>query len=230
MFKFLLIALISFSTTTNAGDVEVSTPKFSQNMPAELRMLMIEDFNFVRSIAGNGASELHRQVFGKVVGHDYIKFINQHVEEIAFDQDKNECDNDPSTVACADIDAPVKRIWVTKAYLGSHLEPIDRISLLLHEAKHLEKERWMHVPCLKEDKIDETGRRYGEPSLAGLEACDKEGLGSYGVQVIFLKNIENFCTSCNTKTKELAARLAEEYLTRLINPVTRTMVLRDLEL
>ena len=63
--------------------------------------------------------------------------------------------------------------------------------------------------------------------MQGLMACDNTALGAYGMEAVFLKNIEKNCSSCNDKMKMDAQLFGDDTIWRVSNLKARQQMRDD---
>ncbi|MDD2773919.1 MAG: hypothetical protein PHP45_09540 [Elusimicrobiales bacterium] len=190
------------------------------DVPADVKKQLGEDLNFIKTITGSSASELHKRVFGAdalVDGGAYYGFFVSRVKAIGLD----DCGNG-AAVACVIPFLDSSKMWITQNYIKFSHPQIARLMVLFHESRHTEDEHgnWRHASCPTPFQ-DEQGHNYASiwtgSSLAGQPACDTSTLGSYGSSTIMLKNIAKFCTNCTEKVRQDAALYSGDQLNRMLD-------------
>ncbi|MEK7234039.1 MAG: hypothetical protein AAB268_09505 [Elusimicrobiota bacterium] len=202
--------------------------RFQDNVPAAIQNQMREDLDFLQTIQGNGASPLHREIFGPVDGPSYFRFFESRIKTVGY----NEKDHRPDVLASVDIAEP-DTLWLTQLYAKVNVPRIYRLAALLHESRHAEDENfnWPHSDCpdpFKDEKGDDIRSIVTGVPLAGLPACDRTAVGSYGIQTIMLKNIERFCSSCNESTRKYAGFYGDNFFKRIIDREAKKALQEDL--
>ena len=156
----------------------------------------------------------------------YLRFFEQRVQSFSM----GDCGDSKGAIACVIQAKDPTKIWLTELYLTHRAEPIERIAILLHEARHTE-DGMHHVAC--PDSFDDGGGHgilsiVGSRAFAGDMACDDKPLGSYGVETIFLRNIERACVSCSRRVRDTAGTGALDSYIRIIDPSARKTLYTDL--
>lgn len=124
-------------------------------------------------------------------------------------------------------------IYLTAKYFASN--EAERMSILVHELRHLEPEEWLHVDCanpfifLQPDI--QTGRiqKFHIKHMDGLkDQCDGSDLGAYAAQVTFASMIIDNCTNCSRKLREEANEGLIPHFYRLqISPKSLTKFIKE---
>ena len=200
---------------------------FQPNVPANIQEQMRGDLAFLNAIHGQGATPLHREIFGLVDGPTYTKFFNDRVTAIGM----NSCGGG-NAVACVMPWKGHTKMWLTENFVKFSHPQVARMMVVFHEARHTEKQNsfWHHAACPK-PFLDENGKEvksiWTGAVLAGETACDEEPFGSYGSSTIMLKNISMSCTNCTDKVKMDAALYAEDQLGRIIDAQAKPQMRSD---
>jgi len=226
MMSILVLVLSSFA---NDGGYQ-----FDSDVPLEIQKQITTDLIFIKTLKGSVGSSLHQQIFKgptatQNLGVTYDKFFSSHMNQIGLD----DCGN-PNAVAC------VKPTWfthrklnLTHHYIQDHIPQIARLSILFHEARHGELSHggWTHAKCPK-PFLDSRGQPkksiYTGAPLEGEPACDKTPLGSYGLAIVMLKNIQKNCTNCNSKIKMDAELYGDDQMGRIIDSGATAQLRQDL--
>jgi hypothetical protein len=212
------------------GSAWVPDYAVDNNVPAEVQTQLRNDLAFIRSIKGTSASDLHKKVFGNVDGSDYIRFFETRVKGIGMDV----CGS-TVMVACVHVYSDdASKMWLTENYSKFSHPQIARMMIVFHEARHTESYNgnWLHSEC-PDPFRDENGNDIrsiwtGELLTGPPAACDMGTLGSYGISVIMLKNIQKFCSNCTDKVRMDAGIYADDQFKRLIEPVSVEEIKNDL--
>lgn len=202
------------------------SPRFDSDVPAGLRAQILEDVLFIQSLHADAASPLHLSVFGSVDGSNYLRYLSDRIKKIGVD----DAGGDPAALAYAHGLFNRQKMWFTPNYLKDDMPAIRRVEVLIHEARHTEREAWSHERCPTPYK-DENGVDFTTSGqlLAGRYACDDTPIGAYGVGLIMLKNIEKFCESCAPKVRMDARILADKrYRRHIVGPAARQALHDDL--
>ena len=171
---------------------------------------------FIENIKLAKTSPLFREFFKKGA----LDFLSENIKEFEWDS----LLGDPlAPIAMASGPDQSPSINVGFNYLKSHFSAVEKASILIHEARHNQSVKFDHLDCPLNFPYSSSS---GVP-LAGEAACEKNYNGSYGVQIIFLKNISKFCTNCTTQVKQTANKLAVDYLNRIINKSAQEKLLKD---
>lgn len=199
------------------------------NIPLEVRHLLLNDLEFLKTIKGDGATHLNELVFGngQMNGQAYYRFFSERVKAIGYDNSTQK----RGVAYSAVFEGRRSKLWITKAYTSEKYPRILRLSILMHEARHCEEDSsWFHSKC-PNPFLDEKGHdvvTYSGKPLAGKEVlCDADEHGSYGVQVIFLKNVEKYCTNCSSDEEKQAGIWAYENFKHIAKPQSRKNLIMD---
>jgi len=100
--------------------------------------------------------------------------------------------------------------------------------ILIHEAKHAEGLRTLHINMDIPDIFD------GYPILSSCSSmmvtvCDDSFSDPYGVQAIFHGNMALNCDDCSKEEKKLHTMLSLSFFERLVNPTDRLKLVSDLK-
>jgi hypothetical protein len=201
---------------------------FDADVPADIQKQMLADLDFIKGIAGSGASALHQQIFGSVDGPTYIKFFNDRVTAIGM----NDCGSDKAVACVIPFEDPSK-MWLTQNFIKFSHPQISRMMVVFHESRHTESQNsnWPHATC-PTPFLDANGNDmksiWTGASLAGEPACDVTPFGSYGSSTIMLKNIQKFCTNCSDKVKMDAGLYADDQMGRITDAGAKQQMQDDL--
>lgn len=201
---------------------------FDNDVPADIQKQMTEDFSFIGSIQGNGASALHQQIFGQVDGATYQKFFTDRVTAVGL----NSCGNG-GAVACVIPMIDSSKIWLTQNYIKFSHPQIARLMVVFHESRHTEdaNSNWPHATC-PTPFLDKNGNDmksiWTGLALQGQPACDVTPFGSYGSSMIMLKNVQKFCSNCTDKVKMDAGIYADDQFGRVIDAGAISQIQKDL--
>lgn len=178
----------------------------------------------MRDLKVTSPSSLHSQIFGAEDGA-YLRFFEQRVKSFSM----GDCGGSKGAIACVISSKDPTKIWLTDMYLTYNADPVWRVAILLHESRHTEGLH--HVMC--PDSFDD-GLGHGIQSIvgsreyAGNRACDDKALGAYGIEIIFLRNIERSCASCSASTRDTAGVNALDTYMRVIDLTARKTLYADL--
>ena len=190
---------------------------FDANVPADIQTQMRADLAFIKSIAGDKATALHRKIFGGVDGVEYTKFFETRVSAIGM----NSCGGG-NAVACVIPFRDPSKMWLTQNFIRFSHPQVSRMMVVFHEARHTESNNWnwSHATCptpFRDANGKDMQSIWTGAKLAGEPACDETPLGSYGSSTIMLKNIAKFCSSCTDKVKMDAGLYADDQMGRIID-------------
>ncbi|MDD5303938.1 MAG: hypothetical protein PHS14_12630 [Elusimicrobia bacterium] len=200
---------------------------FDADVPADIQAQMRADLAFIKGIAGDKATPLHRKIFGGVNGADYTKFFETRVSAIGM----NGCGNG-NAVACVIPFRDPSKMWLTKNFIRFSHPQVSRMMVVFHESRHTETQNgnWSHATC-PTPFLDANGKDmksiWTGATLAGEPACDETPLGSYGSSTIMLKNISKFCTNCTDKVKMDAGLYADDQMGRIIDADAKKQMKND---
>jgi hypothetical protein len=221
---FVVINIFSFAAMATTID---------QNVPLEIQRQLAVDLKFVKKIKSYCSSPLHRQVFGHVNGDTYMNYFEDHVSAIGLDN----CGSG-ATVACIYPNLDSKKMWLSPKFTEFSHPQIARVLILFHEAKHAQSAKdplpinlWPHALC-PNPFINALNKNvvsiWSGSVLSGTLSCDNTAVGSFGSSLIMLKNIQKFCTNCNSKVKMDAGLYADDQLTRIIDEAAKLEIRNDL--
>lgn len=101
-----------------------------------------------------------------------------------------------------------KRLILSALYLSNKLTWIERVAILIHEARHSDPDVLEHTACPD---------NHPKKMFRGLKACDQNIYGSYGFELIFLNEIAINCDSCNESTQQGARALFLKFQDRVLD-------------
>ena len=224
MKKLILTAIILLP---NFAKAEL---RFDFNFPEKQEKMIRQDMDFMKSLSGDTATPLHQQIFKSVTlsGKSYENYFNSRVNIFGF----SECSDDAAVIACVNPLSDVNKMWITTHYTTFNMPQVYRVSVMIHEARHTEgaHDFYFHEKC-PTPFLDESGKDvkgiFSGVKLEGQEACDNIVTGAYGVEAIFLKNIEKHCLNCNEKVRMDGRIYGDNLIIRIINPSAREALRRD---
>lgn len=190
---------------------------FDKDVPADIQKQMLADLAFIKGLAGEKATALHKKIFGAVSGADYAKFFETRVSAIGM----NSCGGG-NAVACVIPFRDPSKMWLTQNFIRFSHPQVSRMMVVYHEARHTETKNWNwgHATCPTPFR-DENGKDmksiWTGATLAGEPACDETPLGSYGSSTIMLKNISKYCVNCTDKVRMDAGLYADDQMGRIID-------------
>ena len=190
---------------------------FDKDVPEEIQKQMLADLAFIKGLAGDRSTPLHKTIFGSVSGADYGKFFETRVSAIGM----SSCGGG-NAVACVIPFRDPSKMWLTQNFIRFSHPQVSRMMVVFHEARHTESANWnwSHATCPTPFR-DENGRDmksiWTGAKLAGEPACDETPLGSYGSSTVMLKNIAKFCSNCTDKVRMDAGLYADDQLGRIID-------------
>jgi hypothetical protein len=200
---------------------------FDNDVPDNIKAQMINDLQFISSIQGSGASQIHSQIYGQVNGGAYSNFFETRVMSIGM----NSCGS-AKAVACVMMSRPTK-MWLTPNFVNFSHPQVARMMVVFHEARHTEVKNgnWAHAECptpFNDPNGKEIKSIWTGSSLAGEDACDITPLGSYGSSTLMLKNIQKFCVNCSDKVKMDAGIYADDQFKRIIDEQAKQAMRNDI--
>lgn len=209
----LALILILISTFARADII------FMSGVSQEARENLLTDMKFIKSIEGSGGTEVQLKVFGEVNGSNYERYISDRIRYVGSD----DCGGTSTVYACVKPTPGVRTstMWITNNFSPDQMPQVFRVSLLIHEARHVDTEynNWAHdkcpIPFRNSDGSDVVGIISGK-KMEGHDACDRTMYGSYGVQTVFLKNLNASCTNCNEKVKDDARIYGSDMRKRIL--------------
>lgn len=210
--RFFLISL-SLMTFCLASQAQLA---IHDSVPADLRHKIKEGVRIVGQMHWSEESESHNAFFGPSEGGEvYFDFIDSMAGIFFADHDEE------SFFAYALPGYNI--VYFTSLTRDSSVPPIELFYAILHEVHHfgdlLISHR--HVACPAEDLLgDPLVHSVTGESYEGLSSCDDYGDGAYGLGVIMMGQIVNYCTNCSEQTIEEARELGKKLLRRIIDPPT----------
>jgi hypothetical protein len=201
---------------------------FDNDVPEAIKNQITQDMQFIKTIQGDTASPLHKEIFGNVDGPGYVNFFETRVTAVGM----NDCGGGKAVACVIPFFDPTK-IWLTQNYVRFSHPQIAKMMVVFHEARHTESDHgnWGHATCptpFVDDKGEEIKSIWTGATLAGEPACDVTPLGSYGSSTIMLKNISKFCKNCTDKVKMDAGIYADDQFKRIIDAEARRQMQRDI--
>lgn len=221
-FIFLMFVLFFIATPLQASLI------FDRDLDPGLVKELKSDLSLVSTLQISKPTPLHQEVFG-TSSKPYLHWFLDRVTSVG----KSLCGADQA-VACF-LSAWENKIWLTPNYTRFSHPEIARLSVLYHEARHTEREEgfWVHSACPTPFR-DESGADiksiWTGALLQGEPACDVMAKGSYGLQVILLRNLALSCVNCSEKVKADAELYAFDQLKRIIDAQTKKEMKRDLKI
>lgn len=204
-----------------------SSLRFDGDIPESVRLQMSQDLEFIQGIQGQSASPLHQKVFGPLVeGKAYVRFFAKRIQRVG----RNDCSGG---MACVLSFYDSHKMFISDDYINYDIPQVLRLASLIHEARHSEEKElfWPHancpVPYVDANKNPIRGIITGK-LLEGTSSCDDDVLGAYGVEVIFMANLQKRCTNCSQKTLMDAALYAADSAKRIIGQSAVTKLNQDL--
>lgn len=200
---------------------------FDDDVPSHVKKQITDDMEFIKTLRGDDATPLHRQIFGAVDGQAYASFFENRVTAVGMD----DCGGG-NAVACVIPFYDSSKIWLTQNYVRFSHPQIAKMMVVFHEARHTEtqNENWSHATCPR-PFLDAEGKDvrsiWTGAQLAGEPACDVTPLGSYGSSTIMLKNIQKHCANCSEKVKLDAELYSDDQLKRITGADARRQMERD---
>jgi len=216
LFFWLSLANASQALGNPANPCQV---EIDSSFPAEIKNALLQTLSFIESIQGTQSSPLHQQIFeGPVNGATYCKFIQDRIRGFRYVN----FSGDSSLYA----ENHLGYMLIGDLFLNDTI--VDRASSILHEARH--SEGWPHANC-PIPFLDDAGKpivgTLSGDSLAGTRSCDTEALSAYGLEVIWARNIEKYCTNCGADVKALAALNEKVLIFRIIDADAKASILQD---
>ena len=233
-FSILVLALaVAYTHSADAKSVTpLAVPKFSSSVPADVVKQTLDDLTFVQGIQGNGATPFYKKMFvSDVEGTNLNTFFSDRIK--SFDMD--DCGGGSAVAACVQPFVDPHVMWLTQNYVTYKIAQIFRISVIFHESRHTESAGgfWSHATCpipFKDINGNDIKGIVSGTLLEGKPACDSKVLGAYGLQAVFLKNIEQFCTNCSAKMKMDAKLYGEDTVLRISDTKANADLRADLGL
>lgn len=201
---------------------------FEKDVPIAIRTRILQILSEIGKIRGTNATPAHLNIFGRVDGNDYIKYLLSRIKVIGFDKNPKFS----GMIARIDINQ-TDRLLFTNQILTHKLSEIYILDILFHEARHTEdaEDNWLHIKCPQKNVVGEiiVGELNNKP-LEGQYACDNYAYGAYGSTAILLFNISKFCVTCSPQTRAEAAKVGFLSLKRVINLDAYMAIKKDLGL
>lgn len=187
----------------------------ANELSPELRAQIEADLEVLPTIKGRRASVMNRAIFGGTRQLDGTRYLEFFRERILF-MTGGFCLGD-DVVACVQYGFPT--MFINDNYLKFNL--VKRLSILLHESGHAIARREIHDLCPPGVK------GFSGQEVGGMLACDRGFEGSYGLQIIFAKNIAENCDTCPQQMRDDAKSLVAELTPRILNPKALQKILKD---
>jgi hypothetical protein len=220
---FVAVFAVSFASGLFVPFYALGAPielQFDSNVSQKLRTQVLDDFQIMQSAVSTRESPLHKEIFGRIEGTNYVNWFQARVKYFGF----TSCGGG-GAVACVKPQY-ANKIWVTGNYTGISHPQIARLMTLFHEARHTEVQNgnWSHAKCPRNFPYRSiwTGKK-----LAGNYACDGTVYGSYASASVLLNNISKFCESCSDKVKEDAKLYSDDQVKRVIDPASIARLKQD---
>src|ERR1700677_4257136 len=105
---------------------------FDRQVPDDIKAQMLNDLQFMNSIQGSGASQLHSAIYGQVSGGAYKNFFETRVMSIGMSR----CGS-ADAVACVYTLRPTK-MYLTQNFIQFSHPQVARMMVVYHEARHTE--------------------------------------------------------------------------------------------
>lgn len=207
--KRIVFSLLILSILIVAGYA-----KANELSPA-LRAQIESDLSVLPSIQGSKSTQLNRSIFGgtdRLDGRVYLAFFKRHIQFMT----GGFCMGD-DVVACVQYGFPT--MFINENYLKFPL--IKRLSILLHESGHTIARRETHDLCPAGVK------GFSGQEVGGMAACDRGFEGSYGLQIVFARNVAENCDSCSLEIRDQAKALVTELMPRILNPAALQKIMSD---
>ncbi len=182
---------------------------FDSSLDPCKKNIFLESLAFLFSLDYERTSGFHRQIFpvepGEITGRGYENYFFSHVHNVSYDALSKKY----AYVLPGD---PWREIHLAQGLYAESVPLVDRVSTFLHEARHFDSIH--HVQCGKDNDFME---------------CDDQALGAYGVETVFLGNLNLFCKNCTEKVKADAGLYRDRYLKRIRKPRDVSALQRDLD-
>jgi hypothetical protein len=115
-------------------------------------------------------------------------------------------------------------IMLGKSY--SSFEPIERIGVLIHEARHSDCTGGLSEADLTRIHDDELPSNHACGHIhvdcppghdyAGYPACDDHPWGAYSVEAVFLATLAKMCVNCSERDLQMAYAMSADALSRIL--------------
>lgn len=240
----LLAQAQSLTNVSAVEELELLKNKISPQFPSEYRRFLEHDLDVISKIVGdNSGSRIHFQYFqGPVDGKTYLKWLNDNIDYINYDQ--NFSIGDAAGMAVSPFYNFVFKRGIILGPIYFQLFQSGRIPLLIHETHHLVvKSR--HIDCgsahaeALTDTTEIDSKLHSDLASADLSsngrinACDDRPDGAYGVQFVFSSNLIKHCSNCGddktlpTLRQSDLYRRSVEALSRVREKKARTILIKD---
>lgn len=177
-----------------------------------MQVFLEESLKRLFSVQGTSSSRYHQQIFGLVSGSSYQRWLLNRVKNIALTSSCN-------VSAKVQPELEPNTIYISRC-ANLNPSPADTaywLSILMHEARHLEshKGHWHHDICL--DEFQE------------VLPCDGSPIGAFGIEKILAANIIKYCQNCSDDFKLQWQQVFEdEQVWKKLKPQAQEDLLRDL--
>jgi hypothetical protein len=172
--------------------------------PDSFKSAIKKDLKALASLKGGAGSPLHQEIFrGPVEGETYVSWFTDRIKRIVY----SPCMNSERIIAAASSRGDM---FVAGRYFdarsvndaqGVSDPQLYRLSVLLHEARHVEG--FDHVACTLKKKV--SGDPFALPNSYDTDNCDNTEVGAYGTQVIFMYNVAQFHPEIQLIPKNLSS-------------------------
>jgi hypothetical protein len=189
--------------------------------------LFNSDLAALSTLEFENVSPNHLKIFGSEKAVDIVNFIKRRIKDVTFIT-KTKWADDPNNSLLAQT-WPNGKMEVTAAFFKK--PQVDRISTIIHEARHAELKDWPHVRCPKPYIFSVDNKSYRIPSdpSAGLEvSCDMTDQGAYAIQYTFLSSVAESCINCFDDVRQ-EAELYSIYniLFKIVDGTSATRLIRN---
>ncbi len=196
-----------------------------RNVPEPVKIKLEAALDFLRTIHLDSPTPLHQEAFGGAP--NYADWFEARVKRITM----GGCGGDPSVIACVEFIMPTW-LYLTQTFVRGNYSPIIQLGVLLHEARHQEREHngWVHEYCpvpFRDDQGRDVVSSFSGVLLEGLRGCEANALGSYGVEYLFLSNIADHCVNCAPEMRAEARAVADQLIVRMVDPRAKNALLQD---
>lgn len=188
-----------------------------ESVPAPVITSLQNTFALIRDLRGTASSRLHDGIFGAIDGQNYLRFVSERIEEIAYEPIPHS-----NTQVAFVRGAEPTVLYITSNTDASRVPLIYFLDVLVHEARHAEHGvlSYAHVSCpipfVDFEGNEVRGIITGNP-IAGRRACDTTADGPYGIVATLMKNIEHQCETCTEKVRMDAKLFGDDDARRVID-------------
>lgn len=129
-------------------------------------------------------------------------------------------------IAGTQVSIQTPRVGIVELNAYSGFPTTERMSTMIHEARHSDCEKGFTDSDYKKLKSGNVGgiacghlhiKCPVGHELAGQAACDPNGMGAYGVNAIFEKKMYQNCSNCSEKDKQTYLMMSNESFSRVID-------------